>query len=269
MTAPRFFITQTIPEGPWTSVGRMDVTRNEEQSIAVPLSEADLHHATTVARIRPGEEITVVDGERAVWRLQVTKVSREALSARVVGRSESQGGPHITLVQGVAKGSKMDRVVEQSVEIGVERIIPLLAERSVVRLDAAKATDRADRWRRIAGAAAKQSRAAWIPRVDDPAELESLLGVLTEYDVVLVPWEDAGIEQDVRTALVRAGARVDSRVAVVVGPEGGLSATEVLTLAEAGGVTCSLGSTILRTETAAIVALALVTDALRALDDAR
>ena len=152
--------------------------------------------------------------------------------------------------------------------IGVARIVPVMCSRSVVKLDAEKAAERAERWRRVALAAAKQSKRADVPHVDDPLGFADVPAALAGHDLVLVAWEEAS-GRGIREAIAAASLPADSRVAIVVGPEGGLAAEEVAVLERIGAVTCTLGPTILRAETAAVVAAALVIHELGGLGNAR
>ena len=108
---------------------------------------------------------------------EVTSADEAGVSARVVGPAEDTGEflPRVTLFQGVAKGDKMDSIVRQAVEVGVERIVPLMTARSVVRLDQAKRAAKGERWRRIAKSAAEQAKRSSVPDVSDPVDLKAAL----------------------------------------------------------------------------------------------
>ena len=253
MTAPRFFLRAPLLG---RGQGRPDAA-DIGDVVEVPLSSPDLHHAADVLRLKAGEELTVSEPSGAVWRLRAQEVSRERLLARILGPESGEGGPSLTLVQGVAKGPKMDRIVEQAVEIGVTEILPVLSERCVVRLDSAKRAERGERWRRVAEAAAKQSRRGFVPRVHDPLDLAAAVQQIAAHDAVIVVWEEADPAVGVARALAECGVGADDSVALVVGPEGGLDAREIAVLRELGGRPCSLGRTIMRTETACLVALVL------------
>lgn len=240
----------------------------------LPLSRADLHHVVTVLRIHAGEEIDVVEPGGRAWRVRVEDATTEAVVASVAEELASDAsavGPTVTLVFGISKGSKNDDVVEGATEVGVSALVPVLVARSIVKLDAEKRAERGARFRRVAAAAAKQSKRASVPGVSDPAEFADVIASLSDYDLVLVAWEEAAAEgRGVRTALetsVLPGER--ARVAIVVGPEGGMTADEVAALERAGGVTVTLGATILRAETAAVVGAALVIHELGGLGNAR
>ncbi len=223
----------------------------------LPLSDEDRRHAASALRVRPGEEIEVVEpAPGSVWRVEVAQVSSAGIRALPIERLERPFHPRVTLVQGVAKGDKMDAIVRQAVEIGAAEVVPVLTARSVVRLDAKKRHERGERWRRIAKSAAEQSHRAEVPAIHDPVTLHEALPVLAGYDEVIVLWEDASA-LGLSRALASRVSQPETRVALVVGPEGGLAANEVEELAGIGAQVVSLGPLILRTETAALVALAL------------
>lgn len=238
MTLHRFFVDAPVPDG----------------GGVVALSAEDVHHLKDVLRLTPGDEIVAVAAGEAA-RVRLTHVGA---TVEGVPLCEVQAGPSpaVTLVQGLAKGEKMDAVVRQATEIGVSRVVPLAAERSVVRLDERRAAARLDRWRRIASEAAKQSQRAEVPEITPVSRIEELPAVLGGARVA-VCWEDAEDAPGIHAAIGGAAPGPAGAVAVVVGPEGGLTAEEVRALQCIGAVVVSLGSTVLRTETAGVVAAAL------------
>lgn len=217
----------------------------------------DLHHLRDVLRLAAGDEIVLADRDARQAVARVVSVSGTEAALEIVRPLPDVRLPDVTLLQGLSRGPKMDLVVQKATEIGVRRIVPVTMRRSVVRLTPADGATKAERWRRIAAEAAKQSQRPDVPRVDEPMDLDDVRPVLSGLDAVLVPWEEsegAGIGD----ALASLGATPTGRVAVVVGPEGGMEDDEVERLVALGAVVVSLGPTILRTETAALVALALV-----------
>lgn len=221
---------------------------------ALPLDAPALHHLRDVLRLGAGDEVIVV-GDGVAWRVRLTAVGDVAEGERL-DELRAPRLPRVTLAQGLAKGEKMDDVVRQATEIGAARIVPFAAERSVVKVDPAKAAARVERWRRIAAEAAQQSQRADVPVVGALVRASELVGVLAG-SIVLVCWEDAPDAPGIAHALVRLAPPEDVEVAVVVGPEGGLTATEVQMLVAGGATVVTLGPTILRTETAGVVASAL------------
>lgn len=211
----------------------------------------EAHHASRVLRVRPGERMTVADGTGRMIEAVVTEVgdmvSAEVKSVRLV---EAQR-PSLTLFQAVAKGDRMDDVVTKAVEVGVDAVVPFVAERTIVRWDASRRRKAVERWTAVARSAAKQCRAPRLTTIGDV--LDGPGRALEHGDPVVVLHEGAS------TAL-RDVLPSDSpeRIAVVVGPEGGLSSSEVQELAAGGAVVASLGDRILRTETAGLVAATIV-----------
>jgi len=223
----------------------------------LPLSAGDIHHAVSVLRLAPGDELVAVAPDRAARIVRLTSVAADGLEGVAGPDLPRSFTPRVTLVQGLAKGDKLDLVVEKVTEIGIEAVVPVAFARSVVKLDPQRAAKRGDRLRRVAAAAAKQAQRDFVPAVLDPLTFADLPAYLASFDVVLVAWEDADGSPGIGTALTAAGVTHDARIAIVVGPEGGLATREVETLRAQGAVLVSLGPTILRTETAGILSAAL------------
>ncbi|MCE5191493.1 MAG: 16S rRNA (uracil(1498)-N(3))-methyltransferase [Actinomycetia bacterium] len=240
MTAHRFFL-----RGPLVAEG------------ALALGAEDLHHLRDVLRLGTGDEIVAVGAEGAAARVRLTAVTAEGASGIVLEAVEAYRVPRVWLAQGLAKGEKMELVVRMATELGCERIVPLVTARSVVRLEASRASARVERWRRIAAGAAKQAQLTRVPEVASLADVGSLTGALVGAALVLVAWEDAASAPGISAAIADAALPADAPVAVVVGPEGGFSADEVGVLVAEGAQVVSLGDTVLRTETAGVVAVAL------------
>jgi 16S rRNA (uracil1498-N3)-methyltransferase len=233
---------------------RFFVTGEAPGAGVLGLTDADAHHLRDVLRLSAGDEIVVVDGiGAAIVRLDATTPD---VTGTCIRRLPARSIPRVTLAPALAKGDKTDTVVRQATELGVARIVPFAAERSVLRLEGAKAEVRAERWRRVAAEAAKQSQRVDVPVIVGPVRVADLPDALVGC-TVLVCWEDASGAPGIGEALERAAVSEDGEVAVVVGPEGGLTPGEVALLVEAGALPVSLGATILRTETAAVVAAAL------------
>jgi len=185
-------------------------------------------------------------------------VRLDVVAARVTGTvvTESAGSAEspltITLVQGVPKGDKMETIVRAATELGVTHVRPALTARTVVRLSASAAVERAARWQRVAREATKQCGRAVVPAVAPPAPLSTCLDAADGTDLALCLWEGGG--PPLATAWPETLVR---RTAVLIGPEGGLDASEVEAARRAGWRVVSLGSRVLRTETAgpAIIAI--------------
>ena len=244
--AHRFFLTGPLPAEPGEPL---------------PLSVADTHHAVRVLRVRPGERVELVEPGGGVLGAEVVSADDAGVVVTAVASIEERGDRmgDVTLFQGVAKGEKMDAIVRQAVEVGAAGIVPVMTSRTIVRLDADKRAARRERWQRVAKSAAEQAKRASVPDVAEPVTFAAALELLSVYDRVVVLWEEHH-GRGIADAL--SGLDASARVALVVGPEGGLSAEEVGALASRGVLAASLGPTVLRTETAAVVSLALALAAL-------
>lgn len=209
-------------------------------------------HAATVRRIRPGEALVVSDGAGVVADCVVESTGKRTLGARVTARrTVSRPVPAVTVVQAIPKAERSELAVELATEAGADSFIAWQAERCVARWDGDRAENGLRRWRAVARSAARQSRRPWIPDVDGPMSTARLCSTLTGNagDLVLILHESADVpiaDQPV--------AQADS-IMLVVGPEGGVSDTELAALSAAGAHPVRLGPTVLRTSTAGAVAL--------------
>ena len=253
MSLPRFFLENQVLA--------------DEGAAAFPLrlSPDDAKHARAL-RLAPGEHVAVVDAARDYFECEVVSFDDAVPTTRIARRLDA-GAPRgtVVLVQGLAKGDKMDTVIRHATELGVAAFVPLVCERSVVRLDAKKAAARTERWRAVAKSAAMQSGQPAVPEVAEPVRLADACSVAAGATAVLVCWEEAPGTARLDEALASALGDAlmppeDARVAVVVGPEGGLTRAEVdaLLACNPRASLVTLGPSILRTETAGIVAPALV-----------
>lgn len=209
------------------------------------------HHAATVRRLRPGEELVLADGAGTVADCVVTGPAEGGLQLAVTEvRRLPPPDPRFVLVQALAKGDRGELAVELAVELGVDEVVPWAAARSVVRWDGARGQRSLERWRSTARAAAKQSRRAWLPAVASPASTREVAGLIGAAAGALVLHEVA----DVPLASVPLPERGD--LVLVVGPEGGLDEAEVAAFTAAGATAVRLGEPVLRTSTAGAAALA-------------
>ena len=197
------------------------------------LTDADRHHLERVRRLGPGDEISVTDGHGA-WRW--CRFGAELVPGAMIHRDPAPRPP-ITVAFALVKGERPELAVQKLTELGVDRIVPFVAERSVVRWDAARAVRNVDRLRRVAHEAAMQSRRTWWAVVEPVATFEEVS-----------TWSGA-------VAADRGGAPPSlERPVLLVGPEGGWSPSE----RAAFGATVGLGPTVLRAETATITGAAML-----------
>jgi 16S rRNA (uracil1498-N3)-methyltransferase len=211
-------------------------------------------HVARVLRLRAGAEIIVFDGRGGEYPAELLAVDRHGVRVAVGAHRalERESPLELSLVQGISRGERMDLVVQKATELGVSRIVPYEAERSVVRLDAPGRARRLAHWQAVAAGACEQCGRNRLPRIDEPCGLEAALAGVAgaELRMLLDPLAATGV-----VSLLGAHP---TTVAVLIGPEGGLAEGERARALQAGFVAARLGPRVLRTETAAITALAAV-----------
>lgn len=209
-------------------------------------------HAATVRRIRPGEDLTLSDGAGAVAECRVEEADRGGLRVRVLQRRTVEApAPPVTVVQALPKSDRSELAVELATEAGADAFVAWQAERCVARWDGARADKGLRRWRAVARAAAGQSRRARVPPVDGVWGTAALVAWVAEQ---VAEGTTVLVLHDAAAAGVPDVAAAAALV-VVVGPEGGITEAEMTALTGAGAVVARLGPTVLRTSTAAAVAL--------------
>lgn len=220
----------------------------------------EVHHLLRVMRKKPGDRISLCDGQGRFFAGEITEISSESVIGRLLEEVVSQVEPStkVILCQAMSKGDKMDEVIRKGTEIGVAEFIPFISKRCVSRPDEGGAGKRLQRWERIAEEAAKQAGRAVVPLVRPVAEWPTILE-LAKHARMIVAWEGER-SQGLKGAL--ADLASGETIALVVGSEGGFGPDEMERVVQAGAQTVSLGPRILRTETAGPVLAALTLFAL-------
>jgi 16S rRNA (uracil1498-N3)-methyltransferase len=212
---------------------------------------AEGRHAVDVLRLAAGETVRVGDGRGTVAEGVVVSAGPDGLRVRVSARHEvPPQQPELVLVQALPKGDRGPLAVDLATELGVDRIVPWTASRCVTRWREDRVDKGLAKWRAAARAATKQSRRPRVPEVTEPMTTRQVCGLLADTDLALVLHEQA------RRPLAALDVPRTGSVAVVVGPEGGLTDGEVLAFRAAGAHAVRLGAEVLRTSTAGAAALA-------------
>ena len=227
-----------------------------ESGAQVTLSGGAAGHLTRVLRLGPGAAVTLFNGQGGEYLASIERVHGARVTVAVGAHQpiERESPFPLTLAQGVSRGERMDLVVQKATELGVARLVPVLTERSIVRLDEEQSERKSSHWRAIAIAACEQCGRNRLPEVALPARLGELLREPAGGSVrlLLSPAAARRIEDVPRP---ESGA---SGVTVLIGPEGGLSDEEQAAAQAAGFTAVNLGPRVLRTETAAIATLTLL-----------
>ena len=230
---------------------------------ALTIEREEAHHALRVLRMKVGEVCEVFDGRGHAARGRIT--ATQGGSCLTVGDLEplppTPPLPHITLAVALAKGTNTDLIMQKAVELGASRIIPVISERTIVRLKPAEAQAKAEKWRRTVLEACKQCGVRHLPTVDTPQPLTDLLrrADLPQTRLVCAITPQA---KPIRSVLEQARANGAAAALILIGPEGDFSPAEYAAISQAGYTQVSLGSIILRVETAAFMALSALRYAL-------
>jgi 16S rRNA (uracil1498-N3)-methyltransferase len=217
------------------------------------LPEGAANHLVRVLRLREGAELLVFDGQGHEHHASIARIQGAAVTVLIKSAlaRNNESPLHITLVQGVSRGERMDWTLQKATELGVSRIVPVLTERSVVRLDDKQAGKKQQHWQQIVSSACEQSGRSVVPNVALPCTLRAFLTTPSPATARYVLAPDGADSLANQTS-------VDQTVELLIGPEGGLDDSEIQHALLTGFKSVRLGPRILRTETAAIVALSVL-----------
>lgn len=220
-------------------------------SDSIYIDGTDVNHIKNVLRLKCGEEVNVCDGRNNEYICRISDISPDKVQLDIISKSTCENEPRyeVTLYQGLPKSDKMEYIIQKCVELGVARIVPVAAKRSVVKLkDDAK---KVSRWQKIAHEAAKQCQRGVLPEVSNVLTFKEAINDLAKNDLKFMPYENEG-QTSLREVLSDKDVKT---IGFFIGPEGGLDETEIAMADEMNIPTVSLGKRILRTETAPIACL--------------
>jgi 16S rRNA (uracil1498-N3)-methyltransferase len=210
-------------------------------------------------RLAEGASIVLSDGAGRACQARIVSLGPQVAEATIVKDLETDAEPplHVALFIGIPKGSKIERIICQAVELGVKRITPIITARTVVQLPAAKGRKKSRRWQKIAASAAARCRRSYIPPVSEPLPFEEMLSLLGNEKLVLIPYENE--KNCFLLPLLKKIKERPAAVALFTGPEGGISPAEMDKLMKLPGARpISLGNRILMAETAPLVVLSIL-----------
>ena len=223
----------------------------------------DVRHISKVLRMQPGAQLQIVSDDGVSALAEITAIDSECVTVHCLEKLAESHEPAVRLIlaQGLAKGEKMEFIIQKAVEMGAYSVVPVAMEHSVVRLDGAKAAKKVERWQKIAESAAKQSKRDIIPEVQPVQTMAQMLAANDcATKIIAYECEDkkslkAAMKEAMKEAQAK-GALTD--LLLIIGPEGGISEAELETARAAGAVPVSLGRRILRAETAGLVAISAI-----------
>ncbi len=221
----------------------------------------DVNHIINVLRMKKTDKVQICNQDTGDnYNAEIVNYSRNEVECKIISKinETTESNVHITLFQGIPKFEKMELIIQKNTEVGIKSIVPVIMERTVVKLDEKIASKKLERWQKIAEIAAKQSMRDIIPQIGNITKLKDI--DTTEFDAVLVAYENEEHNM-LKTELQKLERKIKSNnsseqqynIAIVIGPEGGISEKELVMLAEKNAKFVSLGKRILRTETAGVV----------------
>ena len=225
------------------------------------LGGQEARHALTVLRLKPGDEVVVQDGAGNELFCEVETTSRNELLLRIQKRNFVPPPPcSITLLVAIPRGKIIESIIQKSVELGAQRIVPLLTERVVTRLSEADAARKREHWQQTAIEAMKQCGAARLPEIETPAAIETVLVRKEKSDLQIVGslQNERRHPREVFREFESAHDDPPASAAAWIGPEGDFTPDELKTIQNAGAHPISLGHLVLRVETAAIYCLSIL-----------
>lgn len=224
----------------------------------------DVKHIKNVLREKIGNELTVCNiSNQKDYLCEIQEIKEEYIQCKIKKELENnvESNIKVTIMQGLPKADKMELIIQKSVELGVYEITPIEMKRCVVKLNEKDKQKKVQRWQKISEVAAKQSGRNIIPKINSIINLKNICNLVKEYDIVLIAYENeekATIKKELKKIKEEINNDKEIKIAVIVGPEGGISQEEIELLQKAGAKSITLGKRILRTETVALNVLSVI-----------
>ncbi len=236
---------------------RFFVDKENIQDDKIMVIGDDVKHIKNVLRLMEGDIISLCDKLGTDYTAEISDLSKEKIICRILERKVSETEPPIEVIlyQGIPKSTKMDLIIQKNTELGVSKIIPVITDRTVVKIqDRKKEEKKLERWNKVTEEAAKQSKRGIVPEVYQILTFEEMLKALKNDGLIIVPYENEeniGIKEVLKS-------ETSKKINIVIGPEGGFEQKEIESLKAIGSKIVSLGPRILRTETAGFITSAIV-----------
>lgn len=215
----------------------------------------DVNHIKNVLRLEIGEKIYICIKETAkCFECKIEEITKSNVKCEKLEEvlETTEANTYIHIFQGLPKADKLEFIIEKCTEIGVKEITPVAMKRSIVKLDEKDKTKKLIRWQKIAEVAAKQSKRDTILKINNIINFQNIFEKITDYDILLVAYEEE-IERNLKSVLKSLKNNKNLKVAVLIGPEGGIDETEIKLCKDNNFISVTLGKRILRTETAPLV----------------
>ena len=236
------------------------VKENQINNDKIEIIDEDVNHIKNVLRLSIGEKIKICDSDNKVnYICEISEMSKQNVICNILetAQNEAEGNVELYIYQGLPKADKMELIIQKGTELGVNTFIPVAMKRSIVKLDGKDEIKKNERWQKIAEVAAKQCGRDLIPKVKHVQKISDIINDIKNYDLLMVAYE---LEETtyIKEELKALDKKENYKIAIVIGPEGGLEAEEVEKIKSAGAKVISLGKRILRTETVAMQVASIV-----------
>lgn len=223
----------------------------------------DVKHIRNVLRKQPGEKIEICNQEDGkAYKCEIKKIEENKILNEILEEfKEEENNIKVDIYQGLPKADKMELIIQKSVELGANAIIPVAMKRCVVKIEPKDENKKIERWQKIAESAAKQSGRSTVPEVRKIVTIQDIANLSKEYDLLIVAYENEN-ENQIKKHLLKCKEMLSEKeqikIAIVIGPEGGLEEKDVEILKQNGAEIVTLGKRILRTETVALNVLSII-----------
>ena len=222
----------------------------------------DVNHIKNVLRKNTKDQIEICDSENGQnYKCEIEKIGKENIICSIIKKLEGNSEPdtYVHIYQGLPKADKMELIIQKAVELGVSEITPINMSRCIVKLDGKEQKKKNERWQKISEVAAKQSGRDIIPRINNVCNINEITKQCKEYDITLLAYENEK-ENSLRKEIevLKQQQKEKLKIAVIIGPEGGIDPEELEKLHKEGAKVITLGERILRTETVALNVLSIL-----------
>lgn len=224
------------------------------------IKDTDVNHIQNVLRMKIGDTLNICNIDNSInYFVSIEKLDKNEITCRIIEeiKSNSESNVEVHIYQGLPKADKMELIIQKSVELGVKEITPVEMKRCVVKLTDKDKAKKIERWNKIAEVAAKQSGRDIIPNINNVTDLKNIVENFSKYDIVLLCYENEK-EVTLKSILKKYDKYTNIKIAVIIGPEGGIDVSEVKYMKDNGAEVITLGNRILRTETVGLSILSII-----------
>jgi len=244
------------------------VDKNQISGNKILIINDDVNHIKNVLRLSVGEKILICNQEESKnYICEIACINKKDIECKIIEEttSQSESNIKIDIFQGLPKADKMELIIQKGTELGVNSFTPVKFKRTVVKIDDKDESKKITRWQKIAEVSAKQSGRDIIPKIKNIENIKNICNLIKEYDIVLVAYECE--EKNTLKYELQKLKQHNLKVAVIIGPEGGIEETEIEMLKDAGAKIITLGKRILRTETVCLAITAIINYELENLEE--